>query len=216
MQFPERLFPCGLMSGLHSFQRLVFGLLLGMALAGCGQEQPDASGTGAGTTLSGGESASAEEIDWDALIPVDWQPETLIEGFDLDELESLADDDPRALALMDKLMELWAVAPVVEELDGRLVRLPGFVVPVELDAQRMSEFLLVPYYGACIHVPPPPANQTIHVVAPEGQEYVGELFDTVWVVGTLRVMRTSSELAEAGYRLDVVAIEPYMGEIEPL
>jgi uncharacterized protein len=87
---------------------------------------------------------------------------------------------------------------------------------LELDAKRMSEFLLVPYYGACIHVPPPPANQTIHVVAPAGLEYGGELFDTVWVTGTIRVMRSSSDLAEAGYRIDVSEIEPYLGEVEPL
>jgi uncharacterized protein len=187
-------------------QQLVFLLMLAPWLAGCGQDVPD----------SAADVSQAEEIDWDRLIPVDWQPETLIEGFDLDEMEEIDDDDPRAIALMDKLMQLWADAPVVEELDGLLIRLPGFVVPLELDAKRMSEFLLVPYYGACIHVPPPPANQTIHVVAPAGLEYVGELFDTVWVTGTIRVMRSSSDLAEAGYRIDVSDIEPYLGEVEPL
>jgi hypothetical protein len=187
-------------------QQLVFLLMLAPWLAGCGQDVPN---SGAGVS-------QAEEIDWDRLIPVDWQPETLIEGFDLDEMEEIDDDDPRAIALMEKLTQLWADAPVVDELDGLLVRLPGFVVPLELDAKRMSEFLLVPYYGACIHVPPPPANQTIHVVAPAGLEYVGELFDTVWVTGTIRVMRSSSDLAEAGYRIDVSDIEPYLGEVEPL
>jgi hypothetical protein len=54
------------------------------------------------------------------------------------------------------------------------------------------------------------------VVAPEGREYVGELFDTVWVTGTLRVVRSISDLAEAGYRIDVTEIEPYEGEVEPL
>jgi uncharacterized protein len=187
-------------------RQLVFLLMLAPWLAGCGQDVPN---SGAGVS-------QAEEIDWDRLIPVDWQPETLIEGFDLDEMEEIDDDDPRAIALMEKLTQLWADAPVVDELDGLLVRLPGFVVPLELDAKRMSEFLLVPYYGACIHVPPPPANQTIHVVAPAGLEYVGELFDTVWVTGTIRVMRSSSDLAEAGYRIDVSDIEPYLGEVEPL
>jgi uncharacterized protein len=187
-------------------RQLVFLLMLAPWLAGCGQDVPN---SGAGVS-------QAEEIDWDRLIPVDWQPETLIEGFDLDEMEEIDDDDPRAIALMEKLTQLWADAPVVDELDGLLVRLPGFVVPLELDAKRMSEFLLVPYYGACIHVPPPPANQTIHVVAPAGLEYVGELFDTVWVTGTIRVMRSSSDLAEAGYRIDVSEIEPYLGEVEPL
>ncbi|MFB1485978.1 MULTISPECIES: DUF3299 domain-containing protein [unclassified Thiocapsa] len=187
----------------------LFPVILALWLVGCGEEpsEPDSAISGA---------MQAEEIDWDRLIPVEWQPETLLEDFDLDALDEMDDDDPRAKELMDKLMALWADAPVVEELDGLRVRLPGFVVPLELDARKMTEFLLVPYYGACIHVPPPPANQTIHVVAPEGREYVGELFDTVWVTGTLRVIRTSSDLAEAGYRIDVTEIEPYDGEVEPL
>jgi hypothetical protein len=193
---------------MRLFARL-FPVILALWLVGCGEEssEPESSISGA---------MQAEEIDWDRLIPVEWQPETLLEGFDLDALDEMDDDDPRAMELMDKLMALWAEAPIVEELDGRRVRLPGFVVPLELDERRMTEFLLVPYYGACIHVPPPPANQTIHVVAPEGREYIGELFDTVWVTGTLRVIRTSSDLAEAGYRIDVTEIEPYDGEVEPL
>ncbi|RKT43552.1 DUF3299 domain-containing protein [Thiocapsa rosea] len=193
---------------MRLFARL-FPVILALWLVGCGEES-------AGPESATSSAMPVEEIDWDRLIPVEWQPETLLEDFDLDALDELDDDDPRALELMDKLMALWADAPVVEELDGLRVRLPGFVVPLELDARRMSEFLLVPYYGACIHVPPPPANQTIHVVAPEGREYVGELFDTVWVTGTLRVIRSSSDLADAGYRIDVTEIEPYDGEVEPL
>lgn len=177
--------------------------------AGCGEEP----------SPLGPQSAApdaVEEIDWDRLIPADWRPEALLEELDLDTLDTVDDDDPRAVALMDKLNRLWADAPVVEELDGHRVRLPGFVVPLEMDARRMAEFLLVPYYGACIHVPPPPANQTVHVVAPEGREYVGEMFDVVWVTGTLRVVASSSDLAQAGYRIDVTEIEPYLGDVEPL
>jgi uncharacterized protein len=186
--------------------RLVFPLVLALGLAACGQESPGPEA----------DASRAEEINWDRLIPADWQPEALMDGLDLDEIEDIDDDDPRAVALMDKLTQLWADAPVVEELDGLNVRLPGFVVPLELDEETMSEFLLVPYYGACIHVPPPPANQTIHVVAREGREYVGGLFDTVWVTGTIRVMRSTTDLAESGYRIDVTRIEPYLGEVEPL
>ncbi len=193
---------------MRLFVRL-FPVILALWLVGCDEES-------VGPESGAADAVQAEQIDWDRLIPVDWQPETLLEGFDLDAVDGMDDDDPRAVELMDKLTQLWADAPVVQELDGLNVRLPGFVVPLEMDARTMSEFLLVPYYGACIHVPPPPANQTIHVVAPEGREYVGELFDTVWVTGTLRVVRSSSDLAEAGYRIDVTEIEPYDGEVEPL
>ncbi len=123
--------------------------------------------------------------------------------------ESLTDDDPRAQELMDKLKALWAEAPVVETLDGRQVRLPGFVVPLEMDTARISEFLLVPYFGACIHVPPPPANQTILVTTPDDLPYEGGLFDTVWVEGRMRVEPFSDELGDAGYRIEEAKVSLY-------
>jgi uncharacterized protein len=152
------------------------------------------------------------ELDWDSLIPAEWRPEKIMEEYNVDALE---DDDPRAQELWDKLQALWKQAPVVEELNGKRVKLPGFVVPVDWDAEKIGEFLLVPYYGACIHVPPPPANQTVHVITVKGREYSGNLFDTVWVTGTLQVERYSGEMAEAGYRLEATAVEPYEEENAP-
>jgi hypothetical protein len=149
---------------------------------------------------------NAREIDWDALIPEDWRPETLMGDVDI---ENLSDDDPRAQQLLDKLKALWSQAPVVPSLEGQRVKLPGFVVPLEMDAKMIDQFLLVPYYGACIHVPPPPANQTVHVVTREGKAFEGRLFDVVWVTGTMRVERLSSELAEAGYRLENASVAPF-------
>lgn len=152
---------------------------------------------------------AAVEIDWDTLIPEDWAPEQIMSEYDAEEL---SDDDPRAQELMAKLEALWKDAPVVPELDGKRVKLPGFVVPLEMDAESIDEFLLVPYYGACIHVPPPPANQTVHVVTVKGGEYRGKLFDTVWVTGTLKVENLSSDMGEAGYRIEGAKIEPYEEE----
>ena len=153
-----------------------------------------------------GSKADVVEIDWDTLIPEDWAPDKLMSEYNADEL---SDDDPRAQELMDKLQALWKDAPVVPELDGKRVKLPGFVVPLEMDEESIGEFLLVPYYGACIHVPPPPANQTVHVVTAKGREYKGQLFDTVWVTGELKVEHLSSDLAEAGYRIQGATVEPY-------
>lgn len=149
---------------------------------------------------------NAREFDWDALIPEDWQPETLFEQYNVDEL---SDDDPRAQELLEKLLALWKEAPVVPALEGQRIKLPGFVVPLEMDTQKIDQFLLVPYYGACIHVPPPPANQTVHVVTRKGRAFEGELFDTVWVTGTMRVERLESELAISGYRLEDALVAPF-------
>ena len=123
--------------------------------------------------------------------------------------EDLGDDDPRAQQLLEKLKALWDEAPVVPTLEGRFVKLPGFVVPLEMDEKKIDQFLLVPYYGACIHVPPPPANQTVHVVTKAGKAFEGQLFDTVWVTGKVRVERLSSDLAEAGYRMEEATVVPY-------
>lgn len=144
------------------------------------------------------------ELSWDALIPADWRLDKLLEEYDAD---NLSDDDPRAQELMEKLKKFWREAPVVHDYDGELVKLPGFVVPIETDAKTIHEFLLVPYYGACIHTPPPPANQTVYVVTEEGYAYRGQLFDTVWVTGILRVDELSSKLGDAGYRIEARLVE---------
>ena len=146
------------------------------------------------------------ELDWDALIPEGWRPGEVMGEYDNGDL---SDDDPRAQELMAKLRELWREAPVVHEYDGKVVKLPGFIVPVDMDAKSISEFLLVPYYGACIHVPPPPANQTVHVVTDKDGAYEGKLFDTVWVTGKISVVSLSIDLGDAGYRIDATHVEPY-------
>ncbi|WP_245232488.1 DUF3299 domain-containing protein [Thiorhodococcus minor] len=78
----------------------------------------------------------------------------------------------------------------------------------------MPGFLLVPYFGACIHTPPPPASQTVYVVMPAGEPYQGGLFDTVWVTGTIHALTDRSALAAAGYRIDAERVTPYEGELE--
>ncbi len=146
------------------------------------------------------------ELEWDALIPPDFLPEKLMERYNIDDL---ADDDPRAEALMSEMEEQWRNAPAVEALDDSRVKLPGFVVPLESDGDGVTDFLLVPYFGACIHVPPPPANQIVYVESRGPEAKVRAEFDTVWVTGRLRVERTEASMGAAGYRLAASLVEPY-------
>ncbi|MEO8924216.1 MAG: DUF3299 domain-containing protein [Caldimonas sp.] len=74
-------------------------------------------------------------------------------------LRMLSDSSFEAQDALAQMRALWDVAPTVDDMNGVLVKLPGYVVPLEEVRGGLKEFLLVPYFGACIHTPPPPANQ---------------------------------------------------------
>lgn len=94
-------------------------------------------------------------------------------------------------------------------LNHAMVKVPGFVVPLEVGADGMvRELLLVPYVGACIHVPPPPPNQIVYVKLADPIK-LPSLYDAVWVTGTLKTEVVSSRLASAAYTLEGKKIEPY-------
>ncbi|MFV0450173.1 MAG: DUF3299 domain-containing protein [Vibrio sp.] len=95
-----------------------------------------------------------------------------------------------------------------DDLDGKQVRIPGFVIPLEGDDEVVTELLLVPYFGACIHVPPPPPNQIIYVKFEKGVPLQG-LWDVVYVVGELNVEMVESDLGQAGYLINGVTVEAY-------
>ena len=83
---------------------------------------------------------------------------------------------------------------LVEDLDGREIKIPGYALPLETSDTAVTEFLLVPYVGACIHVPPPPPNQIVHVRYDEGFESEG-LFTPVWVTGRISTRPQSLSLS---------------------
>ncbi|MEZ5997120.1 MAG: DUF3299 domain-containing protein [Hyphomonas sp.] len=97
----------------------------------------------------------------------------------------------------------------VDTHDGDKIRIPGYTVPFSYDAKaEISEFLLVPYYGACIHAPPPPPNQTIFVRIADPIP-LRQLPQAVWVEGTLHAQRQDSDLADAAYIIDMTYLEKY-------
>jgi len=104
----------------------------------------------------------------------------------------------------------------VSELDGKTVRIPGYALPLEHDGTAVTEMLLVPYIGACIHVPPPPANQIVYVQLNQSYK-ADDLYDPVWITGRMRVQATNKSLSyvdgsagiDAAYTLEGVKVEPY-------
>ena len=84
------------------------------------------------------------------------------------------------------MVEKWegSAYEVVPDLLGTQVAIDGYVLPLVMRNQRVVDFLLVPWVGACIHTPAPPPNQIIHVSYPEGLELEQE-FGAVRLTGTL-------------------------------
>ena len=105
---------------------------------------------------------------------------------------------------------------MVHSLDGQFVKIPGYALPIEFDGVAVQEFLLVPYIGACIHVPPPPRNQMVFVKLSE-PFFVKSLFEPVWITGRITVKNTEKILpvsdgkipVSAGYTIESAIVEPY-------
>jgi hypothetical protein len=95
-----------------------------------------------------------------------------------------------------------------EALNGVLVRMPGYVIPLEQSAKGVTEFMLVPYVGACIHTPPPPANQLVLVNSDTPWEF-NDLWDPVWVTGRMKTKVQDTDLGTTGYTLVAETMEPY-------
>ena len=107
---------------------------------------------------------------------------------------------------------------IVEELNGQRIRIPGYLLPLEVSATKVTEFLLVPYIGACIHVPPPPPNQIIYVKIGQNKSYkTKNLYEPVWVTGVIAAKSMEKDLylvdgsagVDIGYSMQANRIEPY-------
>ncbi|MDE4515422.1 DUF3299 domain-containing protein [Pseudomonas fragi] len=148
-------------------------------------------------------AAEPKELTWSEMIPADAPPEAP-DMTPLHDLSQMGSMEAAPAAKQD-----LPNAPVVPALDGQLIRLPGYIVPLEVSEDgRTTDFLLVPYFGACIHVPPPPSNQIVHVTSKEGVK-LDELYQPYWIVGALQVKPSTSELADAGYQMDAQRIVVY-------
>ncbi|RKQ95467.1 DUF3299 domain-containing protein [Maricaulis maris] len=140
-------------------------------------------------------------INWDDLLP---------EG----ELERIEELYNASSAIMEmnhfggQMMQIGTFN-VEEGLIGRTVRMPGYILPLDYQpGGDITEFLLVPYFGACIHTPPPPPNQIVYVTAAEPVR-VERLWAAVWVTGQLSSDRHINELGDAAYTMELISHEPY-------
>lgn len=131
------------------------------------------------------------EVYWEDLVP---------EGFN-----ELA---PPSVQHNGEMSQLQPDAPIVDRFNQKRVKIPGFVVPLEGTDELTTEFLLVPYFGACIHVPPPPSNQIVYVKFEEGIA-IDNIYDAIWVTGVLSTDGWQGDIASVGYRLSGEAVEAF-------
>ena len=149
-------------------------------------------------------------VTWDDLMPKGWDPMTEFKKIDFSKMK---DSDPRAMDALTKLRETWNHSPIEPSMDGARIRIPGFIVPLEVTHHQITEFLLVPYFGACIHVPPPPSNQIIHVFPTKPLQKGLQSMDAVWVSGELKILPSDTDMGSASYRMkaDIVVFYPQNG-----
>jgi hypothetical protein len=148
-----------------------------------------------------------KEVEWDELMPEGWRKKVILELTRMRRYGSLTDGDPRADEAYARLKKTWDAAPPTKTYIGKPIRIAGYVVPLDAERMQSSEFLLVPYFGACVHSPPPPANQIILIKPPKGSRL--RTMDAIWVEGILAEGKTSSEVGTSTYILTADKITPY-------
>ena len=98
--------------------------------------------------------------------------------------------------------------PALKSVNGKTVRVPGYMVPLEDDQEQVTEFLLVPYVGACIHTPPPPPNQIVHVKS--GKKVPVSFWEPIWASGKLDISTIKSPFGDVSYQMTLSGVEPFL------
>ncbi|WP_195821637.1 DUF3299 domain-containing protein [Roseobacter sp. MH60115] len=142
-------------------------------------------------------AAAPREVMWDDLIPPGTPYSEIIGEGEIDEVNDTW--NPIYDANATKLNET---------LNGAYVRMPGYIIPLDFNSKGVKDFILVPYVGACIHTPPPPANQLVMVNA-DSYWPGNQLWDAVWVTGTMHTQLQSTELGQTGYAILADEMEAY-------
>ena len=152
-----------------------------------------------------------QKITWDDLLNEEWYQQMKKDMASYGRMAFLKDGSEEAEKLMSSMRKKLDEAPISTKYINQKIRMPGFVVPLDALRNGQREFLLVPYFGACIHTPPPPANQIV-LVTPHPQLNLSkplESMEVIWVEGELKESRTKTASGVSGYSLEAVQVYPY-------
>ncbi|HMW48578.1 MAG TPA: DUF3299 domain-containing protein [Cellvibrionaceae bacterium] len=180
-------------------------------------------------------ASAVRTLEWEELMPAEdlalLEAMEPIDHANMSASELAKDEQPRANTLKpagtisqfeetkqmaDKKNRTWQDALVSTrtrpELNQQKVKIAGYIVPLEYNAEQLlTEFFLVPYFGACIHVPPPPPNQIIYVRLPKGLP-PPDIYTPFWLQGTLKIETKENDLGVSSYSLDATSVEAYTEE----
>lgn len=200
----------------------IWSLSLLLLAAACGDPTPTAPD--AADVLA--EVVEPRVLTWDDLLPDGEMDrlEKIYEEFYTEMEQELMAQQPQMLSQyggisdmgMGGIMEGSALDTMpqlgtfntVDDLDGQRVSLPGFIVPLDVSGNTFSSFLIVPYFGACIHTPPPAPNQIVYALADPAQE-IDEYYYPYWFDGVMETSRYDTELGNAAYTLKLDGVRPY-------
>lgn len=169
-----------------------------------------AAAVAAAPSISAQNRGNYRTLQWDDLMPDGWNPKAALGNLDA---SRIPEGSAQELELQRKMRKIWDSAPVRAELDGQRIRLPGYVVPLEYSTGAIRDFLLVPYFGACIHSPPPPANQIVLVTLQKPARL--RTMDACWVAGVLSVQGKPTDWGVSGYSLSGHQVDEYRGARMP-
>jgi uncharacterized protein len=160
--------------------------------------QPAAAKASAGKPAA---SAQILELDWEELVPKDARSRFASGAPPAPVHDYLGEGGMAAQQVMD--------FSVNKQLDGASVKIPGFIVPLDIGKDGLvSEFFLVPYFGACIHVPPPPPNQIVFVKMAKGIA-LDSIYEAYWITGKMKLSNKTTRLGAAAYSLAGEKVEIY-------
>lgn len=193
------------MQEIHVIRKYV-GLLLLLSVAVFGEADAQAEIENQIAT----KKSSPQVLNWDDLMPAG-EEELLRKLYEEQYKKSLSMGHGSEEDVGDMQLQLGTFN-VVEALNGKQVRLPGFIVPLEyVEGGKISEFLLVPYFGACIHSPPPPPNQVVYITTDKPQD-LAEIWDPVWITGIMRTEKNINDVGSAAYTINMMSWENYIEE----
>ncbi|MEM8691196.1 MAG: DUF3299 domain-containing protein [Pseudomonadota bacterium] len=156
-----------------------------------------ASGLASAVLAYPARSATAREITWDDLIPPGVPYAEIIGEGEIDVINDTWNPVYDANA-----------TKMNEALDGAYIRMPGYIIPLALGSDGVTSFILVPYVGACIHVPPPPPNQLV-IVDTKTPWPSNQLWDAVWVTGKMKTELQKTQIAQIGYSMTADFMEVF-------